>query len=177
MNWRRSLTLRSALLGAVVSLRATAFLCLCVRSIQEQSGNAALIVAVLNNLLLFFMLGVFLREWMHSWPTAVGGPRPMTKLGKGIYLAHMISAAQTAALVAMTATSVPELNSSLIGVYMTLEFLSNSLAQFIAIDVFADRRTNEFVFGTPLTEKHAEKNSDEEFEANAARLVMSQLGK
>jgi hypothetical protein len=148
-----------------------------VRSIQEQSDNSALIVAVLSNLLLFFMLGVFLREWLHSWPTstAVGGPRPMTTLGKGIYLAYMISAAQTAALVAMTATSVPELTSSLLGVYMTLEFLSNSLAQFIAIDVFAYRRTNEFVFGTPLAEKRAAKNSDEEFEVTAARLVMSEL--
>jgi len=87
----------------------------------------------------------------------------------------MISAAQTAALVAMTATSVPELTSSLLGVYMTLEFLSNSLAQFIAIDVFAYRRTNEFVFGTPLAEKRAAKNSDEEFEVTAARLVMSEL--
>ena len=172
--WRRLATPRASLAAAVVGFRVSAFLCVCVRSLQEASGNAALIVAVLNNLVLLFMLGLFLREWRHSWPGTDGSLRVMSQFGKGVYLFYMIFAAQVAALAAMAAMSTAEIDSVALGIYMTLEFLSNSLAQFIAIDAFADRGISHAI---ALTEKRAAKDSGDEFEAHAAQLELKELGK
>jgi len=176
VNWLRQLaTPRASLAAAVVLLRVAAFLCLCVRSIQEVSANAALIVAILNNLILLFMLGLFVREWRRSWSSSDGSARVMSQFGKGVYLFYMIYGAQAAALVAMTAMSTAEIGSFALGIYMTLEFLSNSLAQFIAVDAFADR--GFLPHAIMLTEKRAAKDSGDEFEAQAAQLALKELGK
>jgi len=160
-KWCRSITMRASLLVLIALMRISSFVCLSVRSIEERSANVRLVHSTMVEFITLGVLGLFLSDWSESWPNEDGSFTAIDLRGKWLFLIHSYACTWGLFVNAMNSVLESEANNELMMVTFFLQFAGSMLMQLVAVDVYSDRRTNDFIFGT-LTTKSSEKNSDRE---------------
>jgi hypothetical protein len=168
-KWCRSITLRATLIFVTLALRLATLICLCVQSIDEKSRNGFLIFEILAHVVGLFLLGVSSFYWIESWPDETGVFEPVSYHCKCFYLLSLFLAT---GLFALSAMNIFDANSktNLLDSVLIMQIPAILFVQIIGVDVYADRRTNNFVFDT-LTLKITEKFSDAEPEYGMVQLT------
>ena len=139
-----------------------ALVCISVKSINESSKNLFLIQSIVQTFLSLIVLGLFVNEWTDTWPSETGISKDMTVYGKWLYIIFMISSKVALLSVALEANIASKLFAAEIGVFLALEFTLQTIALFVARDVFSGRTNEGFLVEVSAKKHDAEKHSDAE---------------
>lgn len=149
---------------SLFSLKLAAFICVSISSFNELSKNMFLVQSVFQTFLSLIVLGIFINEWTDMWPTEKNSHvvKDMTVYGKWLYVIFM-TASKVALISVALATNISKKSfSGEVGAFLACEFALQTIALFVARDVFSGRTNEGFLVEVLAKKDDAEKNSDTE---------------